>query len=534
MLITDKMHLSRVILFVLTLASGAAHAQNDLPLIFLHDSTRSTRIGLIVHDGVVYGALDDLARVFVIDSYFDSVAQRLELQTGAYTIKVSADNPFVLVTDLKQNSNVVQLTAIVRRTGKRFFAPIESFIPILDYISTETIVFDRDRNLITVGKLKSYSRYDISGVEFEERSNGYLVKIRCTKNLPDYESFLKVVNDDTWLYVTVANARADVAAINRLKPGGFVKKIIVFQSPTSVQLTFKIEGQINSHEPIPAYGSDDIFVALHPSTQEQATRHREREYRHNLERERKRWKLDVVVIDAGHGGEDPGATGLSKTKEKDVTLAIALELGSLMEKYLPDVKIVYTRTTDRFVELYRRGQIANQAGGKLFVSIHCNAVRRRSRQANGFEIYLLRPGKTENAIRIAEEENAVVKMEEGYEKRYQQLTEDNFILLTMAQSAYVKYSEQFADILQQEMGKLLSIENNGVKQAGFYVLVGASMPNVLVETAYLSDRNDEKFLRSAKGQRQIAQAVFNGIKKYKAEYERSLEEGRDTGERLER
>jgi N-acetylmuramoyl-L-alanine amidase len=122
-------------------------------------------------------------------------------------------------------------------------------------------------------------------------------------------------------------------------------------------------------------------------------------------------------------------------------------------------------------------------------------------------------------------------MEEGYEKRYQQLTEENFILLTMAQSAYVKYSEKFADILQQEMAKHLSIENDGVKQAGFYVLVGASMPNVLVETAYLSNKHDEQVLKSDKGQHQIAQAIFDGIKRYKVEYEKSLEEGKNIGAR---
>ncbi|HEV8538073.1 MAG TPA: N-acetylmuramoyl-L-alanine amidase [Bacteroidota bacterium] len=517
------------IVFLLALASTVAAAQSTLPVVFLQDSLRNTRIGTIAPDRVAYGSLDDLARVFIIDTYYDSWAQNYEIQTGAYKIKVSADNPFVLITDLQQNSNVVQLPASIHVIAKRFFAPLEWFIPILDYVSTETIAFDRVRNLISVGRPKLFSRFDITGVDFEEKSNGYLVKIRCTKNLPDYESFMKVINDDTWLYVTVANARADAAAFNRMKPAGFVKKIMVFQSPTAVQLTFRIKGQMNGHEPIAAYGSDDIFVALHPSTEEQATKHREREYRHNLERERKRWGLDVVVIDAGHGGQDPGTIGVTKTKEKDVTLAIALKLGNLMELNLPEVKVVYTRTSDEFIELYRRGQIANQAGGKLFVSIHCNAVRRRSRQANGFEIYLLRPGKTENAIRIAEAENAVVKMEEGYEKRYQQLTEDNFILLTMAQSAYVKYSEQFADILQQEMGKHLDIENNGVKQAGFYVLVGASMPNVLVETAYLSDRHDEKIAKSAAGQQRIAQAIFNGIKRYKTEYERSLEEGKTVG-----
>jgi len=247
----------------------------------------------------------------------------------------------------------------------------------------------------------------------------------------------------------------------------------------------------------------------------------------NLDRERSRWKLDVVVIDAGHGGTDPGTIGTGGTKEKDVTLGIALKLGKLIQKNLPDVKVIYTRTTDHFVELFRRGQIANQSGGKLFISIHCNATRRKPSPVNGFEIYLLRPGKTDAAIRIAEEENAVVKLEEGYEQRYQQLTEENFILLTMAQSAYVKYSEKFAAILQQEMGKHLDIENNGVKQAGFYVLVGASMPSVLVEISFLTNKQEGRLLGTGAYRQRIAEALLDGVRRYLRTLKRATTDSSD-------
>ncbi|HTK81086.1 MAG TPA: N-acetylmuramoyl-L-alanine amidase [Bacteroidota bacterium] len=511
------------------LFTSFAFAQNSLPVTFLQAPSRNSHIGKFTRNGMTYGSLDDLARVFVIDTYADSDAAKMELRTEAYTITASAGNPFIVLTDLQHNSNVVQMPAEVRFAAGSYFVPLESFIPILDYISPEAIAFDRVRTAVIVGTVTPVSRFDVTGVDFEQKTNGYLVKIHCAKNLPDYETFLKIDGDDTWLYVTIADARADEAAFKRIRPSGFVKKIMVFQSPTSVQLTIRIKGQMDSHEPIASPGSNDIFVAIRPSTEEQSAKYKEREYQHNLERERKRWKLDVVVIDAGHGGKDPGTIGVTKTKEKDVTLAIALKLGKLLEKQLPGVRVVYTRKTDEFIELYRRGQIANESGGKLFVSIHCNAMPRKPRSTSGFEIYLLRPGKTEKAISIAERENAVVKMEEGYEQRYKELTEDNFILMTMAQSAYVKYSEQFADILRQEMGKRLDLDNNGTKQAGFYVLVGASMPNVLVETGYLSNTHDEKILKSTKGQQKIAESIFYGIKKYKTDYERSLQEGASIG-----
>jgi len=216
---------------------------------------------------------------------------------------------------------------------------------------------------------------------------------------------------------------------------------------------------------------------------------------------------------------------VSNVREKDVTLAIALRLGRLIQQNLKGVKVVYTRTTDTFVELYRRTQIANEAGGKLFISIHCNSMEQKPSRAHGFEIYLLRPGKTEDAITIAARENASVRLEEGYESRYKKLTEEEFIIVTMAQSAYVKYSEEFAQLTAKSMGTELKIRNSGVKQAGFYVLVGASMPNVLVETGYLSNRKDEKFLKSTSGQKEIASAILNGIRAYKTYYEEALREG---------
>ena len=216
-------------------------------------------------------------------------------------------------------------------------------------------------------------------------------------------------------------------------------------------------------------------------------------------------------------------------KEKDVALGIALKLGRMIEANLKDVKVVYTRKTDSFVELYRRGQIANESDGKLFISIHANSLKRKPSQTNGFEVYLLRPGRTEEAIAIAEQENKVIELEEGYENRYEELTEENFILVAMAQSAHMRASEQFADLTQQELEKLTGLQNRGVKQAGFYVLVGAAMPNVLIESGYLSNRSDERYLKSARGQEKIANAIYRAIKRYKEEYEKLLMEGTDLG-----
>lgn len=236
---------------------------------------------------------------------------------------------------------------------------------------------------------------------------------------------------------------------------------------------------------------------------------------------KKKWALDVIVLDAGHGGKDGGTIGVGKTKEKDVALAIVKKLGAFIKKEMPGTKVVYTRTDDTFVELDRRGQIANENGGKLFVSIHCNATPKKPSKANGFEVYILRPGRNEDAVRIAEVENSVIKLEDD-PKRYKPLTDEQFIVVSMAQSAFVKYSDLAAAMITAEVKKLKDIGVRGVNQAGFLVLVGASMPNMLIETGFLSNEKEEKFLKSAAGQTKLALAICRAIKAYRINYEAQI------------
>jgi len=170
-----------------------------------------------------------------------------------------------------------------------------------------------------------------------------------------------------------------------------------------------------------------------------------------------------------------------------------------------------------------RGKIANENNGKLFISIHCNSTPKKPSNANGFEVYLLRPGRTKEAISIAEFENSVIQFEEN-PNRYEKLTDENFILVSMAHSSYMKYSERFAEYLHKEFDQHPTLSSRGVKQAGFYVLVGASMPSVLIESGFLSNTNDAKHLSTSTGQQKFAEYVFNGIKKYRESYELEMQD----------
>ncbi len=236
---------------------------------------------------------------------------------------------------------------------------------------------------------------------------------------------------------------------------------------------------------------------------------------------RGKWSLDVIVVDAGHGGKDVGAEGVNGAVEKDITLAIARLVRARLSEMMPQTKVVMTRDTDTFVELYRRTQIANDAAGKLFLSIHCNSMPTKPHPAHGCETYILRPGRNDDAARVASRENASVKFEQS-QRRYEGMTEDQIIVATMAQRSFVRLSESFAASIQHEVTQHTPLADRGVSPAGFFVLVGASMPNVLIETGFLSNRSDAEYLASTKGQAAIASSIANAIRSYAASYQRSI------------
>ena len=312
-------------------------------------------------------------------------------------------------------------------------------------------------------------KFDVYDVKVEKRTNGYLLRIMTAKKITDYEVWL---GRDNWFNITISNARVDISAFKNLSAPDLFGGVEVIPYSQSVQVSFKLKPKIKHYEVIADKESTDILISLYIN-----------EATSKLEDVKKKFLLDVIVVDAGHGGKDPGAIGVYGTREKDITLAVAKKLKSLLESL--GVKVVMTREEDEFIELYKRGQIANSNGGKLFISLHCNSMPYKPHNANGFEVYILRPGKTEDAIRIAERENAVIKLEENYEERYKRLTDESYILTAMAHNVYVKNSERFAEILNNEAKKGLDIKINGVDQAGFYVLVGATMPSVLIEMGYL-------------------------------------------------
>ncbi|NND72173.1 MAG: N-acetylmuramoyl-L-alanine amidase [Rhodothermales bacterium] len=233
---------------------------------------------------------------------------------------------------------------------------------------------------------------------------------------------------------------------------------------------------------------------------------------------RNRWRLDTIVIDAGHGGKDPG-TSKHGVREKDVTLAVAKKVGAYLEEYLK-VNVIYTRDDDRFIDLKKRGEIANKAGGKLFVSIHADAQARGS-SANGATMYILGTHKTKAAREAMERENSVVSFEAD-QSAYSGINNQSIIMQTLAQSSYMRQSEQLASLLEKQFAQRANRKTRGVKQAGFWVLWHASMPAVLIELGFVTNRGDARYMDSELGQTYLASAIYRAIRDYKFEYEKEL------------
>lgn len=234
-----------------------------------------------------------------------------------------------------------------------------------------------------------------------------------------------------------------------------------------------------------------------------------------------RWALDCIVLDAGHGGHDVGAIGVRGTLEKNVTLAVTRELARQLATLLPGVRVIMTRSDDRFVELHRRGEIANRAGGKLFVSLHCNAAVTKPHPARGVELYVLSPARTDEAAAVAARENSSIALEQD-SSRYRVATIEQQILASVAQQGFLTLSHRLASLIDSTLRLHTTLPSRGVQSAGFLVLVGASMPSVLVEMGFLSNKTDEHILSSRAGQRTIARSIAEAIVAYVREYNRMV------------
>lgn len=475
--------------------------------------------------GSEYVASSKLAKALNANYFYNPTKQKSELKFIEYNLKFTANNQFVILISRKSNQQqIFQMPISAKLREGDLFIPVKYSVKYISFATgIETTYFEDDNTILIASKKlntkrlvnwnkklidKNSIKYDIFSANIENKTNGTLLRL-ATKN-----RIIKPTSSiaNNTLYIFFSGVTIDKNEISKLKSKGFIKSVELKHVNGNPQMEIKLKEGYNGHEIFYDEEIGEILVSIHSKYSKTEI---------GSDEEINKWKFNVVVIDPGHGGKDPGAIGVNGLKEKDINLAIAKELGSLIKRNNNDLDVVYTRDDDTFIELYKRGKIANENKGDLFISIHCNSMPKKRSNVRGFEVYLLRPGRTKEAIDIAEFENSVISLEDN-PNRYKKLTEENFILVSMTNASNMRYSETFADMLNTEWIKQNILPSRGIKQAGFYVLVGASMPSILIETGYISNKEDAKYLNSLRGQKQVANSIYESIFKYKKYYETSL------------
>ncbi len=230
----------------------------------------------------------------------------------------------------------------------------------------------------------------------------------------------------------------------------------------------------------------------------------------------------TVVIDPGHGGKDPGAIG-SSSKEKDIVLAVGKKVGDQIKKNHPDVRVIYTRETDVFVELNKRASIANKDHADLFISLHCNALDKRKKSPQGVETFVLGLHRSSDNLEVAKSENSVILYESDYSTKYQGFDPnepESYIIFEFMADQHLQQSVGFASLVQNRLVSNAKRVNRNVRQAGFLVLREVGMPSVLVELGYITNAEDEKYMKSAAGQTSISNSISLAFDDYKREYDK--------------
>jgi N-acetylmuramoyl-L-alanine amidase len=466
---------------------------------------------------------------------------------------IMADNNFVRIIsrDPERSKRVIQLQSSPSQRQSRIFLPVAQACRLLTVWLDREVVYNHSSAQIrvmsgrktleestgTIGVVRNEEppeaessimpnatgRTVITGIEVKQRANGAII-IFSASDLAAQASLTRL-NAEGYTSFLLEKASCDINALTKVYGSGVVKAITPRQvAGSGLQFTLELDNRsfvINSVD----FQTDKkqnnylLYIRCKADVEEIRRKEKERHIAQVLNRDIEKWKLDTIVLDAGHGGKDPGAIGGNGTSEKDVALNIVQDLGRFITQKWPDVRVIYTRKDDTFIPLHQRGKIANQSGGKLFISVHCNASPNRN--ACGSEVYILGPHKTREALAVAMFENSVIREEADADQAYKGFTEEHLIMSSMAQSAFARQSTSLArQILKPDY---LQPSNNSrrVRQAGFMVLWTPSMPSALVEVGYLSNFGEEQMLRDRQEQTKIAYAIFQGVQTYRKNYEAS-------------
>lgn len=447
-------------------------------------------------DGRLYIKSTALAEFLGGEESIDFFAKSGSIDFGEYDIKYSLFSSYV-----RCGENVYNIYLPVQFDDGAFLLPIRYTIDVLNRVSPVNLNWDGEKIIV------SPPVYNVTGISASQKLNGLLIEITLKEKL----RFDIVKTDDNWLIITVSEGKVDSLAFIRRIPVPAIYNVKTYQFERSTQVSIRIRPRdftFSSKLKEDPYRIQILVKGESFSDSAMTSEHFfEEDFADN--------RIDVIVIDPGHGGEDLGAVGPRDTNEKDIVLSISKYLFDLLRE---DVRFepLMTRQDDIFISLSERTSLANSVGGDMFVSIHANASE--NKKARGLITFFLADAKTDQARAAATLENSSIRFENVEDQR-QYLTDLDFTLRDMIQTEFQRESADLADIIQKEVSKATKIKSLGIDQAGFFVLDKAYMPAVLVETAFISNRDDEKILRDKSFQKKCARAIYDSIVAFKEKYE---------------
>lgn len=483
------------LIFLLTVVSLALAADNTIILSGLgkQDPIRKTTV-----DQVEYLSATDLFQALQARGHWDDKSAKFIALLAGHNIEFSMGNSFCTVDEHPYNLVHPPVFLV-----DDLYLPVNKTTYLLSDVMERVIIYDKKLGMITA----SGKGFNVVGASIQEKVNGDLIEIMLTRKL-DFEVF---VSEGNWINITIPGGQVDALNFGIERASNKIIATRAFQFDNTAQVSLQMRQNVGQFHTNYAADPHRIQISLENASFLNSDSNRAVMTHHDDIN-----PIDVVVIDAGHGGEHDGAIGRNGLREKDVTLDIALRLEKLLLAG-KRIKPVLTRRNDVTVDLEERAKLANDAGGDLFISIHANSSEEKG--ASGSETYFLAAAKSDEA-RIAELlENSDFDMQlpETQRKGRDEL---DFIIMDLLQTEYLSQSQQLAENVQDEMKKELNVKSRGINQAGFRVLNHVKMPSVLIEVAFISNKIEERLLAQDDFRQLAAESIYAGIMRFVDRYEK--------------
>jgi len=443
-------------------------------------------------------SINDIARQANCKETVFPFRGKLRIQCGEEDLYITRNNPFVIL-----NSQSYAYSEAITQWQGHYWLSMPEGAALLDSLLPWHFQWNPQQ-----AKLLAQPMRDLLDFQVDKRSNGTVAELNFSRKI-QYEQFFQ----RPWLILRLNGAELDTASLRKSFPEGLIVSSFAEQNENSAQITMKVRNNASDQiDVIPRDGGKRLQLVVRPKTEKKVQEAK-------AEKKKSGRRVQNIIIDAGHGGKDPGALG-SFAQEKDITLAVAQKLAEKLKKAGLNPKL--TRDSDTFLGLKERPAMAAKWEGDLFISLHCNAIDakpERKKKVNGFKIFILREAKSEEDKALARRENQAIMLSEGKHSKTD-ISPVQWILLEHQLNLYTKESERLTGHMVDSMARSsIRKHGTGASQAGFYVLVGAFMPAVLVEMGFITNPDDEKHMASSKGQYEIAERLKEAVLSYKSEVE---------------